>query len=91
MIRSFKHKGLKKFFETGATSGITVTHAKKIARILAVLDELSDMAELNGLWHCHQLAGDRFPQWSLRVTGNWRITFEFVNGDVFIVNYEDYH
>ena len=91
MIKSFIHKGLKKFFETGSTSGISAVHAKKLSRMLAVLDELSDIAELNGLWNCHQLIGDRFPQWSLTVSGNWRITFEFENSNVFLVNYEDYH
>lgn len=60
-------------------------------QVLDDLDELSDIAELNGLWNCHQLIGDRFPQWSLTVSGNWRITFEFENSNVFLVNYEDYH
>ncbi|AHG64590.1 putative plasmid maintenance system killer protein [Advenella mimigardefordensis DPN7] len=91
MIKSFIHKGLKKFFETGSTAGISAVHAKKLSRMLAVLDELSDIAELNGLWNCHQLIGDRFAQWSLTVSGNWRITFEFENSNVFLVNYEDYH
>lgn len=91
MIKSFTHKGLEKFFETGSTAGIQPAHAAKLARILAVLDELTDIAQLRGLWRCHQLKGDRYPQWSLTVSGDWRITFELREGDVHIVNYEDYH
>lgn len=91
MIKSFSHKGLEKFFTTGSTAGIPAAHAAKIARILAVLDELTHIAQLQGLWRCHQLKGERFPQWSLTVSGNWRITFEYRDGDVYIVNYEDYH
>ena len=91
MIKSFAHKGLEKFFTTGSTTGIQAAHAAKIARMLAVLDELTNIAQLQGLWRCHQLKGNRFPQWSLTVSGNWRITFEYRAGDVYIVNYEDYH
>lgn len=91
MIKSFIHKGLEKYFLTGNKSGIQAVHAAKLSRILAVLDELSNIEQLNGLWRCHQLKGDRYPQWSLTVSGNWRITFEIQNGDVYIVNYEDYH
>ncbi|WP_304333861.1 type II toxin-antitoxin system RelE/ParE family toxin [Conchiformibius steedae] len=91
MIVSFKHKGLQQFYETGSKAGIQAVHAAKLARILAVLDELSDIAQLNGLWRCHQLQGDRYPQWSLTVSGNWRVTFELRDGDVYIVDYLDYH
>ncbi|EGY53159.1 type II toxin-antitoxin system RelE/ParE family toxin [Neisseria shayeganii] len=91
MIQSFAHKGLEKFFRTGNKSGIQAAHAAKLARILAVLDELTAIEQLNGLWRCHQLKGERYPQWSLTVSGNWRITFELHEGHVYIVNYEDYH
>lgn len=91
MIQTFAHKGLERFFKSGDKSGIQAVHAAKLARILAVLDELSDIKQLNGLWKCHPLKGSRQNQWALSVSGNWRITFEFKNGDVFIVNYEDCH
>ena len=91
MIKSFVHKGLERFFYTGNKSGISAAHASKLARMLSVLDELKELEQLTGLWRCHQLKGDRHPQWSLTVSGNWRITFEFIEGDVYIVNYEDYH
>ncbi|ENZ3707752.1 Killer protein [Serratia marcescens] len=92
MIRSFKHKGLKKFFETGSTAGIDAKQAKKIALRLSVLDlaKVIDDVDLPGFF-LHPLTGARSGQWSVTVTGNWRITFELVKGDVYIVNYEDYH
>ncbi|AIM20547.1 Killer protein [Serratia sp. OLHL2] len=92
MIRSFKHKGLKKFFETGSTAGIDAKQAKKIALRLSVLDlaKVIDDVDLPGFF-LHPLTGARNGQWSVTVTGNWRITFELVEGDVYIVNYEDYH
>ena len=91
VIKSFAHSGLEKFFKTGNKSGIQTAHAPKLRRILAVLDELSDISELNGLWKPHPLKGNRSNIWSLWVSGNWRITFELNNGDVYIVDYEDYH
>lgn len=92
MIRSFKHKGLKKFFETGSTAGIDAKQAKKIALRLSVLDlaKVIDDVDLPGFF-LHPLTGARSRQWSVTVTGNWRIMFELVEGDVYIVNYEDYH
>ncbi|MAD75533.1 MAG: Killer protein [Rheinheimera sp.] len=92
MIKSFKHKGLKKYFETGSTAGIDPKQAKKISTRLSVLElakEINDI-DLPGFF-LHPLTGDRKGQWSITVTGNWRITFELNDGDVYIVNYEDYH
>lgn len=92
MIKSFKHKGLKKFFEKGDCSGIQSKHEKKLRLQLAALDTstiIEDM-DLPG-YNLHQLKGQRKDCWSIVVNGNWRITFEFEDGDVYIVNYEDYH
>jgi toxin HigB-1 len=92
MIKAFKHKGLKKFFEKGDCSGIQSKHEKKIRLQLAALDTatvIEDM-DLPG-YNLHQLKGQRKDCWSIVVNGNWRITFEFENGDAYIVNYEDYH
>ncbi len=92
MIKSFIHKGLQKFYKTGTTSGIQSKHENKIRLILTNLDqsETSDDMDLPGL-HLHKLKGTRKDIWSVRVSGNWRITFRFVGRDVEIVNYEDYH
>ncbi len=92
MIKSFIHKGLQKFYKTGTTSGIQSKHENKIRLILTNLDqsETYDDMDLPGL-HLHKLKGTRKDIWSVRVSGNWRITFRFVGRDVEIVNYEDYH
>ena len=92
MIKSFIHKGLQRFYKTGITSGIQSKHERKIRLILTNLDqsEAPDDMDLPGL-HLHKLKGVRKNIWSVRVSGNWRITFRFVGRDVEIVNYEDYH
>ena len=92
MIKSFIHKGLQKFYTTGKTSGIQPKHENKIRLILSNLDqtEVPDDMDLPGLY-LHKLKGIRKEVWSVRVSGNWRITFRFVGRDVEIVNYEDYH
>lgn len=92
MIKSFKHKGLRKFFEKGDYSGIQPKHDKKLRLQLAALDTatvIEDM-DLPG-YNLHPLKGQRKNCWSISVNGNWRITFEFEDGDAYIVNYEDYH
>lgn len=92
MIRSFKHKGLAKFFRSGNTAGIQAIHAKKLRLILGRLNvahKIKDM-DLPGL-RLHQLSGNRSKEWSVMVSGNWRITFLFIEGNAEDVNYEDYH
>ena len=92
MIRSFKHKGLEHFYRTGKKSGIVAQHADKLRRILAGLDVAAkaDDLDLPG-YFLHPLKGNRKGFWTIRVKTNWRVTFRFIDGDVEIVNYEDYH
>ncbi|WP_416140460.1 type II toxin-antitoxin system RelE/ParE family toxin [Halomonas sp. HK25] len=92
MIRSFKHKGLAKFFKTGSKAGIQPAHAKRLRLILGRLHAASDAKDMDlpGL-RLHELSGNRASIWSVTVSGNWRVTFRFVDGDAEIVNYEDYH
>ncbi|GLQ00617.1 hypothetical protein GCM10007891_24700 [Methylophaga thalassica] len=92
MIKSFKHKGLKKFFLTGSVAGIQPNHAARLRDMLAFLDtaDCIDDMDLPG-YHLHPLKGDRAGEHSITVSGNWRIVFEFINGDAHLVNYEDYH
>jgi proteic killer suppression protein len=92
VIRGFKHKGLGRFFETGAKSGIHAQHAGRLRLILGRLNAATaprDMA-LPGL-DLHPLKGDRKGTWAVSVSGNWRITFRFVDKDADAVDYEDYH
>jgi proteic killer suppression protein len=91
-IRGFRHKGLKLFFTKGSTAKIQAQHAERLRLILGRLNvarEPRDMA-LPGL-RLHPLLGDRQGTWAVQVSGNWRVTFEFVGEDVDRVDYEDYH
>lgn len=92
MIKSFKHKGLKKFFETGSLAGIQAGHANRLRMQLAALDtaQMIEDMDLPG-FRLHPLKGERTGIWSITVSGNWRVTFEFIEGNAYIVNYEDYH
>ena len=92
MIRNFKHKGLKQLFEKGIKSGVNSQHVRRLNMILALLEtseSIEDM-DLPGL-NLHQLKGKRKDTWSLKVSGNWRVTFKLEKGDALDINYEDYH
>ena len=92
MIKSFRHKGLKKFFTSGSVAGIKPAHAKRLRMQLAALDTanaIEDM-DLPG-FKLHPLKGQAAERWSVWINGNWRMTFEFRDGDAYILDYEDYH
>ncbi len=92
MIKSFKHKGLKKFYETGNKSGIKSSHNKKLRIQLTALNTstcIEDM-DLPG-FRLHQLKGNRKGFWAIDVSKNWRIVFKFEESNVYVVDYEDYH
>ncbi len=92
MIKSFKHKGLKQYYETGSTRGIQDHHARRIRMQLAALDTALEIADLDiPGYQLHPLKGDRKGVWSISVNGNWRLTFEFTDGNVHVLDYEDYH
>jgi len=92
MIKSFKHKGLEKFFNSGKTSGIQPVHARKLRMQLAALDTAREIGDLDiPGYRLHSLKGNRKGLWSISVSGNWRVTFEMTDNNIYIVNYEDYH
>ena len=92
MIKSFKHKGLRKYFLTGSVSGIQAQHQRKLRMQLAAIDTAHKIEDINlPGFKLHPLKGDRNGIWSITVNGNWRITFEFIDGNAYILNYEDYH
>lgn len=92
MIKSFAHKGLQAFFETGARGGIVAHHADKLRLQLSALNQVRkpDDVRVAG-WCLHSLSGKLHGHWSLTVNANWRLTFRFEEADVFVVNYQDYH
>jgi toxin HigB-1 len=92
MIKSFKHKGLGEFFASGKTRGIQAVHANKLRMQLGALDSATSIDDMDiPGYRLHPLKGSRKGIWSITVNGNWRITFEFSDGNAYIVNYEDYH
>ena len=92
MIKSFKHKGLEKFFYSGSKKGINADHAARLERLLDRLNAASHIKDMNFPGsHLHGLKGDKAGQYSVRVSGNWRVFFEFIDGDAYVVDYDDYH
>ena len=92
MIKSFVHKGLKKFYSSGSKAGIQAKHADKLRLILAQLDNSENVTDMDiPTLNLHQLKGNKKDIWSVTVQANWRITFYFEEGDAEVVNYEDYH
>lgn len=92
MIQSFRHKGLRRLYETGNASGVQASHVKRLRMQLAALDTahtIDDM-DISG-FGLHPLKGEQRGRWSIRVNGNWRVTFEFRDGNAFVIDYEDYH
>lgn len=92
MIKSFVHKGLKKFYISGSKAGIQAKHANNLRLILAQLDNSENITDMDiPTLNLHQLKGNKKDIWSVTVQANWRITFYFEDGDAEIVNYADYH
>jgi proteic killer suppression protein len=92
MIKSFQHKGLPLYYETGSTKGIQAKHAEKLRMQPVALDTAYEIDDLDMPgYKLHPLKGDRKGTWSISVSGNWRLTFEFVDGNAYLLNYEDYH
>ncbi|MEZ4714151.1 MAG: type II toxin-antitoxin system RelE/ParE family toxin [Caldilineaceae bacterium] len=92
MIKSFAHKGLERFFLTGSKAGIQPRHAMRIRLILAQLHQAKSIEDMRiPTLRLHELQGNRQSTWSVTVQANWRITFQFIEGDAEVVNYEEYH
>ena len=92
MIKSFRHKGLAKLFYDGTKKGVKPDQARRLMDILDRLDAAALIEDMgypgSGL---HLLKGNLKGHWAVQVSGNWRVTFRFEDGDVFIVDYADYH
>ena len=92
MIKGFRHKGLKRLFESGNKRGVPAKLADKITRRLDALDAAVHPLDLRlPGFELHELKGDRQGTWSINLTGNLRITFRFKAADAFDVDLEDYH
>jgi proteic killer suppression protein len=92
VIKNFRHKGVSKFFETGSRAGIKLSHAPRLARQLARLSSASSPGDMNVPgWKLHSLHGDLAGNWAVSVSGNWRLIFNFQDGNAIDIDYDDYH
>jgi proteic killer suppression protein len=92
VIKSFKHKGLRTLFESGKASGVQPSHARRLRIQLAALDTAQEIADMDlPGYRLHSLKGGNVGRWSITVNGNWRLTFEFRDGNAYVLDYEDYH
>ena len=92
MITSFRHKGLRKYFESGSLAGIQPAHANRLKMQLAALDTAQNIEDMDiPGFRLHPLKGSEHGRLSIWVNGNWRVTFEFENSNAFVLDYEDYH
>jgi len=92
MITSIRHKGLKLFFESGSKKGIQAGHENRLRLMLAALDTSTTIDDMDVPgYRLHPLKGKLKGRWSVSVSGNWRLTFEFKDGNVQLLDYEDYH
>ena len=92
MIKSIWNKGLAKRFDTGSAAGVQASHVQRLRLQLSALDtaHLIDDMDIPG-FGLHPLKGKLKGRWSIWVNGNWRLTFEFRDGNVYLLDYEDYH
>ena len=92
MIQSFRHKGLRQFFESGRLAGIQPAHGKRLRMQLAALDTSQTIKDVDiPGFRLHALKGAERGRWSIAVNANSRVTFEFRDGHAHIIDYEDYH
>lgn len=92
MIITFKHKYLRAYFEKGEASKLTQSHLKRLRLVLTTLNMAETVQEMDvpGLG-LHPLKGDKKNFWSVRINGGWRIIFQLEDGNVFDVDYINYH
>ena len=92
MIQSFRHNGLRRFYESGSQAGIQPHHAKRLRMQLVALDTAQIIEDIHiAGFRLHSLKGEEKGRWSIWVNGNWRLTFEFRDGQAQSLDYEDYH
>ena len=92
MIRSFRHKGLRRYFEKGSRAGIQAKHEPRLRLMLSRLDDASVPSDMDAPgWRLHGLKGKLKGHWAVWVDGNTRLTFLFEGKDAILVDYQDYH
>ncbi|MGC1422559.1 MAG: type II toxin-antitoxin system RelE/ParE family toxin [Terracidiphilus sp.] len=92
MIRNFRHAGIERFFTSGSKAGIQPKHAQKLSIQLFALNRAKSAQDMDAPgWELHSLHGDLQGHWSVKINGNWRLTFTFEQENAILVDYQDYH
>ena len=92
MIRSFRHRGIKALYDGRTARRVAPEHRERLSDILAMLDRGRGPKDMNLLgFRLHAMKGDRAGHYAVSVSGNWRVTFRFEDGDAVDVDYLDYH
>ena len=92
MIKSFRHRGIEKFFTSGSKAGIQPSHAARLSVQLFQLNRAKTPRDMDAPgWGLHHLRGDLKGHWTVKVNGNWRLTFAFEGENAVLVDYQDYH
>jgi toxin HigB-1 len=92
VIRSIRHKGLRRLHEDDDRRGVISEHAEKLRDILARLDAASSAADMDlPGFRLHPLKGELKGFWAVTVRANWRVIFRFADGEALDVDYVDYH
>ena len=92
MIKSIKQKALRNYWTNGQSKGLDAKLITKLRRILLALDDASTPEDMNlPGWKFHMLSGDRADTYSIKLTGNWRVTFQWNGKDATNIDIEDYH
>jgi proteic killer suppression protein len=92
MIKTFRHKGVERFYTTGSARGIQAEHAQRLRLRLETLNAAEQAEDMNlPGWRLHALSGELAGHWAVNVSGNWRMTFAFEGADAVLVDYQDYH
>jgi toxin HigB-1 len=92
VIKSFRHRGVERFFRTGSKKGIQAKHTAKLRLQLFALNAASTPGDMDAPgWRLHPLAGVLKGHWAVMVSGNWRLTFRFEDEDAVLMDYQDYH
>jgi toxin HigB-1 len=92
VIRSIRHKGLKRLYEDDDPRGVFAEHVEKLRDILARLDAATSVTDMDlPGFRLHPLKGELKGHWAVTVRASWRVTFRFADGDALDLDYRDYH
>ena len=91
-MMKIKHKALRLYYATGSTQGLPTNMVARLQSALTILDDAKAPEDIDPQpWRLHPLKGRLAGQWSMRISGNWRLVFRFEDGQAVDVDLLDYH